>query len=122
MKNLDSYKILIVDDFSVIRETLPKILAKYGFEAVAVSGGYEALAYLQANKVDMVITDISMPGMNGLDLLDEVKAKYNDLPVLVMSGDRGRHDKSRLDRAEAFLEKPFVIDEMLKIISACLDK
>ena len=119
---MGNYKILIVDDFPVIRETLPKILTKLGFKAVAVSSGYEALGYLQENTVDMIITDISMPGMSGLDLLDILKAKYDDLPVLVMSGDRGKYDRSRLDRADAFLAKPFVIDDMLKIINDCLEK
>ena len=122
MKKLETCKILIVDDFPVIRETLPKILGKFGFDAVAVSSGYEALEYLRVNSVDMVITDFSMPGMSGLDLLDAVKAEYDDLPVLVMSGDGSRCDKSRLVHAAAFLAKPFVIDEMLKIINDCLRK
>ena len=113
---MSTYKILIVDDFMIIRETLPKILAKFGFESVAVSSGFEALAYLRENSVDLVISDISMPGMTGLDLLDSIKAEYDDLPVVLMSGDIHHQNSPRLQNAEAFLAKPFFIDDMLQKI------
>ncbi len=119
---MSTYNILIVDDFLVIRETLPKILAKFGFNAIAVSSGWEALVHLQENSVDLVITDIQMPGMSGLELLETIKTKYDGLPVLVISGAIHKHEEARLSMADGFLAKPFAIDEILKKINNCLEK
>ena len=69
-----SEKILIVDDEEGMRKLLARVLIKHGYEAVIAANGKEALALVESDTFDLIITDINMPGMDGLQLLKEVKS------------------------------------------------
>lgn len=80
-------RVLVVDDHAVVREGLARILAGTG-EGWAVgeaSSGFQALDWLRHNPADVVIVDLSMPGMSGLELVKRIRAEFGRLPVLVLS-------------------------------------
>lgn len=80
-------KILIVDDKESIRTLIEDELEEEGYDVLSASGGEEALAKLDEHdyQVDLVMLDIKMPGMNGLEVLNEIKRKKKSLPVILLS-------------------------------------
>ena len=80
-----SKKILIVDDEQSMRETLSIMLEREGFTVDSSSGGSEALEMCGQNNYDLVITDLKMPEMNGIELIEAIYSKGYDLPVIVMT-------------------------------------
>ena len=78
-------KILIVDDEEGMRKLLGRVLAKNGYESVAAASGAEALRLAESEQFDLVITDIKMPGMDGLQLLQELKDFNPALPIIVIT-------------------------------------
>ena len=110
--------ILVVDDDDVIRDTLCELLsAEYSCQTANTAE--EALAKLEAQAFDVVLTDISMPGLNGKELLEKVVELYPGTPVIIVSGhsDQG-HAESLLSRgAFDYLLKPFrleVVEESVR--------
>lgn len=77
--------ILIVDDDTAIRESMYEFMMKSGFNSFTAASAEEALELLQTNSVEVVITDIILPGKDGLELTDEIKKEY-DIDVIVMTG------------------------------------
>ena len=79
--------VLIVDDDEVNRDILSRQLGRLGFTAVAVGTGHEALVSLRQSKFDVALVDLMMPGMDGLELLESLKAdkSASDIPVIMMS-------------------------------------
>ncbi len=78
-------EILIVDDEEVIRESLAMILEKKGYSAETASGGKEALKWLDSNDCDVVITDLKMDGMSGIQLLEAIKSSHPSVGVIVLT-------------------------------------
>src|SRR5579883_2484805 len=78
-------RVLIVDDEENIRLVLRTLLKKHGYEVDAVDGGEAALAALDSFDPDVILTDVRMPRMGGLDLLAALKAKQHPATVVVMS-------------------------------------
>jgi CheY-like chemotaxis protein len=78
--------ILFVDDHEVLARLACEILQEEGYVAKAAYDGYEALAQLDREKFDLLVTDYCMPGMNGLELARLVREKAPDFPVIVVSG------------------------------------
>src|SRR2546423_2674707 len=78
-------RMLIVDDQDMMRDSLAAILAREGHEVIAASDGQSALARLSSARIDLVISDMKMPKMGGLELLAEVKKTKADMPVLLMT-------------------------------------
>lgn len=81
-----SEKILIIDDEELILESLSAILTKEGYEVDCAKSGTEALDVLKQRKYDLVITDIRMPGMNGLDVVERVKGIEPDQKIMMITG------------------------------------
>ncbi len=77
-------KILIVDDDEFYRSLLVKALDAFGFEAVTVNNGYEAMKICENHLFDLIITDIFMPDMDGLELIKNISSRKT--PILVISG------------------------------------
>ncbi len=79
-------KILVIDDEAEIRNVLRQILEREGFEVSIARDGKEGLAKLDGEGADLVITDIIMPGIDGVAALERIKKDKPDLPVIVISG------------------------------------
>ena len=101
--------VLIVDDEPFIRSLLCRTVEREGLKTIMASSGMEALDLLAANKVRMVISDIAMPGMSGLELLNRIKEKYPAMPVLFITGQTERFTKecALAAGADNYITKPF---------------
>jgi chemosensory pili system protein ChpA (sensor histidine kinase/response regulator) len=102
--------ILLVDDSSTIRKSLRAALERWGYRVEEASNGREAWAKLQANRPDMVVSDIDMPIMNGLDLVRLIKSDLvlMNVPVLLITSDPFTHVQSAQKEGVAgLLAKPF---------------
>ena len=78
-------KILVVDDEFSIREYYKEFLTDNGYEVILASGGEEGLELFQTEKPDLVLLDISMPDINGMDVLKQMKKTYEKIPVFLLT-------------------------------------
>ena len=101
--------ILVVEDDADLQTALCDTLALAGYQTETASDGVEALEILRRKMVDMVITDIQMPGMDGHELLKQIKTQWQDLPVMLMTayGSIQMAVEAMRDGAVDYLSKPF---------------
>ena len=84
---IDSHeKILVVDDEKNVRVLFERVLAKEGYEVECAASGTEAIDKLAKNSFDLVVTDLKMNGMDGLDLIKRGKSTHQHLPFILISG------------------------------------
>lgn len=105
--------LLIVDDDNLVRDSLHELLSA-SHECHTADRAEQALAYLDIETYDAVLTDISMPGLSGRELLKYIQAKHSATPVIVISGMSDEDDARSLIDAGAFayFAKPFKLDEI----------
>ena len=104
--------ILVVDDDPMVRESTAWMLADAGHEVHQAADGMAALDYLvNMGPVDLLITDINMPRMDGLELAQQTKARWPALPVLLVSG------RPQPTGTQAFVPKPFGWDTLMKAVA-----
>ena len=111
--------ILVVDDEALLRKMLRTILVREGFNAVkCTNDGETALAKLAKERFDIVITDVRMPGMDGMELLSKIKEQYPEIAVVVMTGygDMNTPEQARLLGADEYITKPFKATEIEVIV------
>jgi signal transduction histidine kinase/CheY-like chemotaxis protein len=113
-----SARVLLVDDDEAVRDTNMEILTAGGHEVVGVPNGKLALARLDEGGFDLVITDLSMPGMSGLELTQAVKRRAPGLPVLLFSGWAIQEQEAKVREAgiDAILVKPCLIEDLLAAV------
>jgi UDP-3-O-acyl N-acetylglucosamine deacetylase len=116
-------RILIVDDEASIVRALEGILADEGFDVVHADAGEAALQLIQAQPIDLVLLDIWMPGMDGIQTLQRMKALQSSVCVIVMSGHGNIETAVKATRLGAFdyLEKPLSLDNVLSSVNAAFD-
>ena len=83
---LPAFRILYVEDNSLVREITCELLASDAREVVAVGSAEEALVALQDSRFDIVVTDVSLPGMSGIDLAKQIRRLAPSMPIIVASG------------------------------------
>ena len=110
--------ILIVDDEENARLGLSKLLAHEGYEVASAANGQEALDYLRRSKVHLVISDINMPGMNGLLFLRELSRNYPSLHVIMITAYGGVESYLEAMNYGAFeyLHKPVKLEELKSVL------
>ncbi len=113
-------KILVVDDDSNLLDLLVDTLTTVGYQTVGAPGGAEALVKLNEEKFDLMISDIKMPGIDGLQLLKKVRRHYPQLPVLFITGVASPEIIGRAS-PDGFLAKPFRINHMEELIESTLN-
>ena len=111
-------KILIVDDELSVLALLRTILKNGKYDVLEARAADAALDILEHESVDLVISDIRMPGMSGIEFLDELREWDMDLPVIFVSGQGSDRDwaKAVQSSASALIEKPFKKDAILKAV------
>ncbi len=116
-------RVLIVDDEENTRIGLVKLLAQEGYDAKAVADGFEALEYLNDGRIDLVITDINMPRMNGLVFLRELNQTYPEIKVVMITayGGVGSYLESMNLGALEYLHKPVKLKDLRAVLSKVLD-
>ena len=115
-------KILIVDDDDAIRDTLYDLLSEEYLCQTAESAE-KAVARLDADTYDVVLTDISMPGLSGLELLGHIRQKFADTPVIIISGIGDQEHAQGLIKLGAFdfLLKPFRLEVVEKSVGRAVE-
>ena len=113
-KNKKKTRILIVDDDPIILELLGISISSFGYEYSAAEDGLAALEKLKHEKFSLVITDMMMPNMDGMQLLQHIHEKYPNLGVIVVTGYTGTFSYTDVIKAGAsdFISKPFNTDEL----------
>lgn len=116
--------ILIVDDDPIMRRLIPTFCTIFSKECTPLTApnGVEALKILASKQVDLILTDVEMPVMDGCELVAHVKDQYPDIKIIVMSGLRcDKIDKRLRDLGILqYIEKPFTIRELaVSLNSAC---
>ncbi len=116
-------QVLVVDDEELYRRALERILARVGHKVLMARDADDALSVLQSESVDLVLCDIKMPGINGLELVRRVHELQPDLPCIVITGYSSPETSIEALRAGAFwyLEKPFE-QERLDVIRKLVDQ
>lgn len=113
-------KILLVDDEVEITENLSPFLRINGYESLAARDGIEALEQLEAADPDLIVLDLDMPRMSGLEFLQELRKRGRHLPIIVLSklNDADLRMHSHSGGAISFLEKPFRNAELVSQVGA----
>jgi two-component system chemotaxis response regulator CheY len=119
--------ILIVEDSTTTRSLIKAVIEDLGddFDAYEAQTGFEALKLLPSEPFDLIITDINMPDINGLELISFVKSNeaYSHIPMIIVSTERSEEDRKRGISlgADAYITKPFNAEELQKEIKRILD-
>jgi len=105
-------RVLVVDDDPVIGQSFDRVLSGKGYAVITASNGEEALRKLKDESYDVVFADIKMPGMNGLEVAERIKASQPWLPVVIVTGYGTEANETRAEAAgvSAFLRKPLTPD------------
>jgi len=121
---MKSKRILVVDDQESMRDMLADLLDMMGYEPCTVESGTKALEQLIASEVDLVITDLNMPEMDGLELMKRIKARIPSMPVIVITG-YGTFNTERQvlsDGADGYIPKPCTINRVQETVSTALGR
>ena len=114
-------KILIVDDSESVRMIARIALREQGYEVVEAGNGVEALKQLDAERVNLVISDVNMPEMDGITLLKQIKAsaKHKFMPIIMLTTEAGqdKKDEGRAAGAKAWITKPFQPNVLIAAVS-----
>ncbi|MDA8172947.1 MAG: sigma-54 dependent transcriptional regulator [Nitrospiraceae bacterium] len=117
-------KVLIVDDEANIRESLADILSDEGYEIGMAGSGEEALETIRRESPEIVLLDIWLPGMDGVEALKQIKAQHEDLPVVMITG-HGTIElavKTTKMGAYDFMQKPLSIERVLLTVKRALER
>ena len=122
-----SFNILIVDDSAIIRAAVKKTLALAGIdigETYEAANGQEALDAIEHNWVDLVLADINMPVMNGVEMVDKMAEKgvIASVPVVIISTERSetRMEQLKAKGVSAYLNKPFTPESIREVVDQVL--
>ncbi|OPY18264.1 response regulator [Syntrophus aciditrophicus] len=122
-----SFNVMIVDDSNAMRGVIRKIIAMSGFKMDAcleAGNGKEAMTLLDSNWVDVILSDINMPEMNGLELLSRLKQDdlFKEIPVIMITteGSSPRMEEAFRYGAKGFIKKPFLPGDLKKVLHEVL--
>jgi DNA-binding response OmpR family regulator len=110
-------RVLVVDDDPDIRELLFTALEDEGFEVVPAGNGQEALAIIKTFRPDVIILDLMMPVMDGWQFARELRARDEDIPLVLLSAARDLKTHAKALSAADIIEKPFDLAELLPKIA-----
>ena len=122
-------KVLVIDDNAVVRRLLHDMLTTESYDVIVAGDGNSAMEALSALSVDAVVTDLYMPGMDGLETIIELRKRYPDLKIIAMSGGSSRFSDRQADHletarvigADAVLKKPFQPEALIGALRRLLD-
>lgn len=117
-------RVVFIDDDKFIRKSTVQTLQMEGFEVASFGDASSALANIDAENTSVIVSDIMMPGLSGLDLLQRARDIDPDIPVILITGqgDIATAVQAMRDGAFDFLEKPFAPDNLIEVIRKSLDK
>ena len=110
-------KVLLIDDDDIVRGAMAMALGDCGYDVNALATGAAALAAIEQENPDVVMTDMKMPGFDGAALIQAIRARFPKVPVVAMSGDSVTEEEAA---ADAFLHKPFKLRDARAAIEKAL--
>lgn len=116
-------KILVVDDEPEILKTLKRILSRKGYEAITFENPMKALDYLKTEQVHLILTDLKMPEMDGVQFLLKIKQSYPTLPVILLTAYASIETAVTAIQQGAFdyIRKPFEIKKIYELVEKALE-
>ena len=118
--------ILLVEDEVLLREGVQEMLEAHDYKVIGAGDGIEAMEWLEQVPVSLIITDIIMPNMDGIEFVEKVRVKYPDLPIVVISGSPGSAmtrlgiSNIQVPGATASIMKPFKSTDLLVAVQKLL--
>lgn len=114
--------VLVVDDEQDVLDVLTSLLESFGYSAMGVTRGAKALEILKKRKFDLVITDLIMPEMGGLDFVKKMRRMEKKTPVIITAGVDINESKIDLRKygVNDFIQKPFIIGDIGRKVEKCL--
>jgi CheY-like chemotaxis protein len=114
-------RVLVVDDEKLVRDLTVLVLERAGYEVVSADSARQALELVETHSIDLVVTDVVMPDLTGVELLAEIRERRPDLPVVLMTG--GSPDPARTKNplevgASAIVFKPYTHSELRDAVAA----
>lgn len=118
-------RIIVIEDEAAIRRLVSRILARSGHEVREADNGRDGVALHRAEAADLVITDVFMPGQDGIETIRQIREFAPDTPIIAMSGGGARGGVDSLEGAEAIgaqavMQKPFSPDELEEAVFSLL--
>ena len=110
-------KVCLIDDDDIVRSAMEIALGDCGYEVKTIGSSAAALAAIEADQPDVVMTDMKMPGLDGAGLIKVIREKFPILPIVAMSGDMAEEDGVS---ADVFLHKPFKMRDARAAIEQAL--
>ncbi len=119
-----SASILTVDDSASIRAAVKIALSGAGFNVTEATNGVEGIAKAKAGKFDLIVTDLNMPVMDGLTMIEEIRKSpaHRAIPIILLTteSDAALKNRARAAGATGWLTKPFEYDQIIKIVKKVL--
>lgn len=117
-------KILIVDDEAGMRESLSIILEDESYDVIVAEDGFAAFRLFTENRFDLILTDIGMPVLTGLELIQRIKREFPDIQtkIVAMSGKLSNEDAAKLAGCDAFIVKPIDKSELIRTVKRLLEQ
>ena len=121
---MEKFKMLVVDDEQDFLETILKRLKARKIEVTGVESGYKALEFLGTHNVDVIILDVKMPGMDGIETLREIRKKKPLVEVIMLTGHASVESGIQGMQLGAFdyVMKPVALDELLEKVRQAYDR
>jgi len=119
----ESKKILIADDDETILHFLKKVFMERGFKVLVAENGSAAVDILKAERPALVLTDLKMPSLSGIELIEFIHENMREIPIVVMTACPNLYpENGARARVKAYFRKPFDIDEMLSSVEDILEE
>jgi len=117
---MSGIKVLLVDDEASFTASMQKVLSRRGFDVKVASDGLSALPLIAGEQFDVVVLDIKMPGMDGIQVLKEIRRFSPDIHVILLTGHYSSNEEEATLKqgAYAYLLKPYPILDLINLITA----
>ncbi|GBE01689.1 sporulation initiation phosphotransferase F [bacterium BMS3Bbin06] len=117
-------RVLVIDDEAIVRVSCQRVLEPAGYEVIVTSRGDDAISLLEKERFDLVLTDLKMPDMDGIEVLKTIKKRWPEIHVVIITG-YGTISTAVLAiklGAYEYIEKPFTPEDILNVVNKVFDE
>lgn len=120
---MDNYRILVIDDEEIVRISCKKCLTPEGYDVDVAANGVEGMRLTLSNKYDLILTDLKMPDMDGMEFLEKMKETQPDAKVIMITGYSTVENAVKAIKLGAYnyIEKPFTPDTLITAVKEALE-
>jgi DNA-binding NtrC family response regulator len=120
---MDKYRILVVDDELLIRDLLYDFFITQDWDITVAEDGQKAIDCLKNREFDIVLTDLKMPDIDGMDLTGRIRNLYGDLPVVIMTGYPSLDSalEALRHKVDDYIIKPFNVNQLFKVVKKAVE-